>query len=298
MKFATISLAAGVAVLASGAQAQTSSFENVQTSVQYGWAWNSSEDKALGYGADSKHLETLRFHNENHWALGNSSILVDWLHSSQALGGNVFGPDDHANYQYGPGDSTYFGVAEVELTASRTLPWKAQGPLSDVGLSARVERGGYYRFHAFELGPRVHLDVPGFDNFSVAAWYRQKSDISGSAGQQGYDVGTRRNYLGSWLLGLDLKSSWAWVGHTWTTQTFVRYQLGRGGKAAAQGSENINGIPNRVWIEPDLFVNLAPHVAVGVRDYYLWQSDAIDNGYSTTGNHSHHVMQAVMKAYF
>lgn len=285
--------------LASAAQAQTAAFENVQTSVQYAWALHSSEDKALGYGAESNRLETLRLHHENRWAFGNSSILYDVLRSNRPLGGPVFGPNDPANFAYGDGNRTYFGVAEVELTSSKVIGWPATGGLvKDVGLSGRIERGGYYKFRAAEIGPRLHLDVPGFDTFRLAAWYRHKSDISGSAGQGGFDVGTRRDYRDHWLLGLDLKTSWQWLGFTWTSQTFVRYQAGRGGKAGATGDENINGIPNRVWIEPDVFVNLAPHVAIGLRDYYLWQSDAIDNGYSTEGRKSHHVPQLVLKAFF
>jgi hypothetical protein len=297
MKTAITALAA--LALASTAQAQSAGFENVQTSVQYGWAVHSSEDKALGYGAASDRLETLRFHHENRWAFGNSSILYDVLRSNKPLGGPVFGPNDPANFAYGDGNRSYFGVAEVELTSSKVLGWPAAGGLvKDVGLSGRIERGGYYKFRAFEIGPRLHLNVPGFDTFKLAAWRRQKSDISGSAGQGGFDVGTRRDYRDHWLLGLDLKSSWQWAGYTWTTQTFVRYQVGRGGKAGATGNENINGIPNRVWIEPDVFVNLTPNLAVGVRDYYLWQSDAIDNGYSTEGRNSHHVPQLVLKAFF
>lgn len=285
--------------LAGAAHGQTAGFENVQTSVQYAWATSSSEDKVLGYGAASNRLETLRFHHENRWALGNSSILYDLLRSDKPLGGPVFGPDDPANYAYGDGNRTSFGVAEVELTTSKMFGWPGPGgPVKDIGLSGRIERGGYYKFRAAEIGPRVHLDVPGFDSFKLAAWYRHKSDISGSAGQSGYDVGTRRDYRNHWLLGLDLKASWQWFGFNWTSQTFVRYQLGRGGKAGARGDENVSGIPNRVWIEPDVFVNLTPHIAVGVRDYYLWQSDAIDNGYSTEGRKSHHVPQIVLKAFF
>lgn len=299
MKSPITSLSVLALAAASAARAEGLEFENVQTSVQYAYATHSSEDKALGYGADSKRLETLRFHHEDRWRYGNNSFLYDVLRSNQPLGGPVFGPNDPANYAYGDGNRSYFWVAESELLASKIFGWPAAGGLvKDVGLSGRIERGGYYKFRATEIGPRVHLDVPGFDTFKLAAWYRWKSDISGSAGQSGYDVGTRRDYRNHWLLGLDLKSSWQWGGFKWTTQTFIRYQLGRGGKAGATGEENINGVPNRVWIEPDLFVELTPHIAVGVRDYYLWQNDAIDNGYSTQGRTSHHVPQLVLKAFF
>lgn len=297
MKLLPISLAV-LTLAVTQAHAESPLFENVQTSVQYGWALNSSEDKALGYGADSKRLETLRFHHENKWALGNSSILVDFLRSDKPLGGPVFGPYDPAHYAYGDGKSSNFAVAEVELTSSKVFGWKGVGPLRDIGLSGRIERGGYYKFRAAEIGPRLHFDVPGFDKFSFVGWYRQKSDISGSAGQQGFDVGTRRDYRDHWLLGLDLKSSWQWLGYTWTSQTFIRYQVGRGGKAGAVGDENVNGIPSRVWIEPDVFVNLTPHVAIGARYYYLWQSDALNNGYSTQGRNSHAIPQLVVKASF
>jgi hypothetical protein len=296
-----VTLLSGIAIAGSAA-AQTDApfFENVETNLQYATALSSSQDKALGYGADSNKLETLRFTHENRWKYGNSSFLLDYLSSDKPLGGPTFGPNNPSAFAYGDGNNTYFFVGEVELTSSKVLGWKpAEGSfVKDVGLSYRYEDGGYYKFRANELGPRVHLNVPGFDTFKLAAWYRQKSDISGSAGQSGFDVGTRRDYQGHWLLGMDWKTSWQMLGYTWTSQAYIRYQVGRGGKAGASGTDNINGVPDRLWVEPDVFVNLTRNFAIGARYYYLWQSDAIDNGYSTKGNNDHAIPQIVVKAFF
>lgn len=290
----------GLTVLASSpAWAEGLEFKNVETGVQYAWAVKSSEDKVLGYGADSNQLQTLRLQHESTWRYGNNFFLYDYLRSDKPLGGAVFGPNDHANFAYGDGKDTYFWVGESELLGSKVFGnAPGTGVFKDWGLSGRLERGGYYKFHAAELGPRVHLNVPGFDVFKLAAWRRAKSDISGSAGQGGFDVGTRRDYRDHWLLGVDMKTSWQMLGYRWTSQTFVRYQVGRGGKAGAVGDENVSGVPARLWVEPDVFMQLTPNFAVGLRDYFLWQKDAINNGYSTEGKKSHHVIQLVAKASF
>lgn len=268
----------------------------MENSVQYAYALHSSEDKALAYGADSNKLETFRFQHESNYSLGSNFFLYDILKSDKPLGGPVFGPDNHAAYAYGDGNSTYFMVAGTELHGSKVFgTQEGTGIYKDWGLSARIERGGYYSFRAMEFGPQVHLNVPGFDLFKLTAWRRSKSDISGSAGQLGYDVGTRRDYRDSWLIGMDWKTKFNWLGKTWTSQAFVRYQVGDGGKAGATGNENINGIPNRLWFEPDLFMQVTDNVDIGVRDYYLRQSDAINNGYSTNGNKSHHVPQIALR---
>lgn len=155
--------------------------------------------------------------------------------------------------------------------------------------------GGYYKFRAEEIGPQIHLNVPGFDRFRMTLWHRWKSDVSGSADEEGFDVGHRTEYRNSWLVGVDWRTSWKMLGFRWTSQAFIRYQVGDGGKADAHGTENINGIPARIWFEPDIFMNINKYVAVGFRDYFLWQSDAINNGYSTLGRNSHHIPQIVLR---
>lgn len=284
-----------VAGVASQAALADGKFE-MENSIQYAYALNSSEDKVLAYGADSKKLETLRFQHESNYSLGSNFFLYDHLKSDKPLGGAVFGPNNPAAYSYGDGNSTYFMVAGTELHGSKVFGSQVgTGLYKDWGLSARIERGGYYGFRAFEYGPQVHLNMPGFDTFKLTAWRRDKSDISGSAGQSGYDVGTRRDYRDSWLIGMDWKTKFNWLGKTWTSQAFVRYQVKDGGKAGATGNENINGIPARLWFEPDLFMQVSDNVDIGIRDYYLRQSDAINNGYSTDGKKSHHVPQIALR---
>lgn len=274
-------------------------FEDVKTSVQFGYALSSSEDKVLGYGADSNRLETYRLLHEHDYNFGSNFFLFDWLHSDKPLGGPVFGPDNPAAYSYGPGNSTYFIIIGTELHASKIFGFETgKGLFKDIGISSRIELGGYYDYRAEEIGPQLHLNIPGFDRFRVTLWRRWKTDISGSAGQLGYDVGNQTDYCPSWLVGMDWRTSWEMFGFTWTSQAFIRYQVGDGGKKDATGSENINGIPARVWVEPDIFMNLNNYVAIGFRDYFLWQSDAINNGYSTQGKHSHHVPQIVLRLNF
>lgn len=289
-------LVLGALFATSSAQAEIQ-FKNIETSLQYATAFSSSEDKVLGYGADSDKLETVRFQHESDYNWGSNFFLLDHLSSSEPLGGAVFGPgNNHAAFAYGPGNTTYFGVAGTELHLAKILGNPVgTGLIKDWGLSARVERGGYYDYKATEFGPQVHLNVPGFDRFKVTAWRRWKSDISGSAGAFGFDVGTERDYRNSWLIGVDWRTAWEMWGYKWTSQAFIRYQVKDGGKAGATGNENINGIPERLWIEPDVFMHFNDHVAVGIRDYYLQQSDAINNGYSSSGKKSHHVPQAVLK---
>jgi len=222
-----------VACFASQGVMANGKFE-MENNFQYAYALNSSEDKALAYGADSKKLETFRFQHESNYSLGSSFFLYDTLKSDKPLGGPVFGPNNPAAYSYGDGNSTYFMVLGTELHASKVLGTQVgSGLYKDWGLSARIERGGYYDFRATEFGPQVHLNVPGFDTFKLTAWKRAKSDISGSAGQMGYDVGTRRDYRDSWLIGMDWKTKFNWLGKTWTSQAFVRYQVADGGKADA-----------------------------------------------------------------
>lgn len=285
-------IAAGVA---SQVALAANEFE-MENSVQYAYALNGGEDKILGYGADSKRLETLRFHHESNYSLGSNFFLYDHLKSDKPLGGPVFGPYDPANYSYGPGKTTYYMVAGTELHSSKVFDTPVgTGLYKDWGLSARIERGGYYKFKALEFGPQVHLNVPGFDVFKLTLWHREKSDTSGSAGQLGYDVGTRRDYRDQWRLGMDWKTEFTWLGKTWTSQAFVRYQPKDGGKAGARGDENINGLPERLWFEPDLFMRVNSHVDLGVRSYYLYQSDAINNGYSTEGKKSHNIVSLVAR---
>lgn len=278
------------------ALAQQGGFK-MTNSLQYGYALDSSEDKVLAYGADSKRLETWRLQHDSDYSLGSNFFLLDFLRSNKPLGGAVFGPNDPANFSYGDGNKTWFGVLGTELHASKVFGTAAgTGFLKDWGLSGRIERGGYYKFRAEELGPQVHLNVAGFDTFKLTAWRRWKSDISGSAAKGGFDVGQRFDYKSHWLIGLDWNTRFEFAGMQWTSQAFVRYQMGEGGKAGAVGTENVSGVPNRLWFEPDLFLQLHRNLAIGVRDYYLWQSDAIDNGYSTKGKKSHHVPQLVLRA--
>lgn len=290
-------LTSGIACLALSCVAVAQlKFRDVQTSVQAAYALHSSEDKALGYGANSHRLETYRLQHEHDYRLGSNFLLYDRLHSDEPLGGPVFGPHNPAAFAYGPGNSTYFMVLGAELHASKVLGIESStGLFKDWGVSGRLERGGYYQFKAEEIGPQLHFNIPGFDRFRVTLWRRWKSDTSGSAGQGGFDVGNQADYRPSWLAGVDWRTSWQMLGFTWTSQAFIRYQMGDGGKADAHGSENINGIPARVWIEPDIFMNVNKYVAVGFRDYYLWQGDAINNGYSTAGQNSHHVPQVVLR---
>lgn len=271
-------------------------FNDIQNSAQAAVALHSSEDKVLGYGAHSNRLETYRFQHEHDYNLGSTFFLYDRLHSNESLGGPVFGPNNPSAFAYGPGNSTYFMVIGTELHASRLFDFEPKkGFLRDWGISGRIERGGYYKFRAEEIGPQIHLNVPGFDRFRMTLWHRWKSDVSGSASEEGFDVGHRTEYRNSWLVGVDWRTSWKMLGFRWTSQAFIRYQVGDGGKADAHGSENINGIPARVWFEPDIFMNINKYVAVGFRDYFLWQSDAINNGYSTLGRNSHHIPQIVLR---
>lgn len=274
-------------------------FDNIDTSLQYAYALRSSEDKVLGYGAASNKLETFRFQHEHDYNFGHNFFLYDHLRSNKPLGGPVFGPYDPAAFSYGPDNSTYFAVIGTELYASKALGAAVgTGIYKNFGLSARLERGGYYDFRAQEIGPQIHLNVPGFDTFKVTMWRRWKSDISGSAAKSGFDVGTRTDYRTSWLGGIDWKTSWHMLGYPFSSQAFIRYQLGDGAKADATGTENINGIPARLWIEPDIFIHFSKMFSVGLRDYFLWQKDAIDNGYSTSGRNSHHVPQVVLRLDF
>jgi hypothetical protein len=283
--------------LSQSALAQQGGGFTMTNSAQYAYALDSSEDKVLAYGADSKRLETLRLQHDSDYSLGSNFFLLDFLRSDKPLGGPVFGPNDPANYSYGDGNRTYFGVLGTELHASKVFGSAAgTGLIRDWGLSGRIERGGYYKYQAHEIGPQVHLNVPGFDTFKFTAWRRWKSDISGSAAQGGYDVGQRFDYKTHWLIGLDWNTRFQFAGFQWTSQAFVRYQKGEGGKAAAVGRENVSGVPNRLWFEPDLFLQINKNFAVGIRDYYLWQTDAIDNDYSTQGKKSHHVPQIVLRA--
>lgn len=275
------------------------SVAQAETSVQYAYALTSSEDKVLAYGADSTQLHTLRLQHESDYAFGSNFLLYDQLKSNKPLGGPVFGPNDPNNYAYGDGNKTYFWVAGTELHANKIFDHSAgNGVIKDWGLSARLEGSGYYDYKAKELGPQVHLNVAGFDQFKLTLWRRWKSDISGSAEKMGYDVGQRKDYRDSWLIGADWKTHWTMWGYEWTSQAFIRYQLGDGGKKDARGNENINGIPSRLWLEPDIFIKISPHLAIGLRDYYLWQTDAIDNGYSDKGQNAHHVPQIVLKISF
>jgi len=285
-------------VFATTAKAQLK-LENTETSIQYAYALSSSEDKALAYGAASNKLETFRIQHEHDYNLGSNFVLYDRLSSDKPLGGPVFGPYNPAAYAYGDGNKTYFMVLGTELHASKVLGTAVgTGLIKDFGLSARYQKGGYYDFEDKQIGPQIHLNVPGFDKFKIAVWRTFKSDISGSAGQGGNDVGTRRDYKDSWAVGLDWKTTWRMAGYDWSSQMFLRHQIKDGGKAGATGNQNVNGIPGRWWIEPDIFVHINKNFAIGLRDYYLQQTDAIDNGYSTSGKKSHHVPQIVLKASF
>lgn len=123
--------------------AQFIKFNDIQNSIQAAAALHSSEDKVLGYGANSNRLETYRFQHEHDYNLGSTFFLYDRLHSNEPLGGPVFGPHNPSAFAYGPGNSTYSMVIGTELHASKVFGFEPKtGFLRDCGAFRGASNAG------------------------------------------------------------------------------------------------------------------------------------------------------------
>ena len=283
-----------LACLAACTAGSAMALENVENSLQYAYGFNSSTDKNLGYGAESNKLETFRFQHESDYSLGSNFFLYDYVRSDKNLGGPYYGTNKQMNFM----------VVGTELHASKVLGKDlSSGIFKDIGLSVRGQQGSYYNYRGFEIGPQVHLNVPGFDKFKIAYWWKSKSDDSGYYNAAGTYVAAKDvKYADSNSIGIDWKTRWQMLGKSWTSQAFIRYQIKQNG-GASKPFENASGIPERLWIEPDIFMEINKDFAVGLRAYYLKDSNNLDVPASSGGGEnatkkSHLIPQVVLKVAF
>ena len=311
MKFHKKTLAiACFAACTTGSAMAEDTFKNIETSVQYSYGFNDKQDKNLGYGSDGNNIQTVRLQHENDWKYGSSMILLDNLWSDKPLGGGTANPA--ANWNYGDGyglhKHEYFGVAGVEVLSSKVFGSEAgTGFIKDYGLSGRYENGSYYNFRAYEIGPQIHLNVPGFDRFKITWWQRWKSDDSGKCltatcqyeNGHGKDLTAKGvDYARHSLIGVDWRTSWNMWGKKWTSQAFIRYQVGQNGGKPEGVGDNVSGVGNRLWVEPDVFVYLTDHVALGLRAYYQYDQNSVkvsNDGYYTKQDKSYFTPNIVLK---
>lgn len=285
-------------------------FENIETSVQYSYGFNDKQDKNLGYGSDGKNIQTLRFQHENDWALGSSMVLFDQLFSDKPLGGGTANLAANGGYGDGFGEhkKEYFMVAGAEVLASKVLGTsQGTGLFKDWAISARYENGSYYNFSAYEVGPQIHLNVPGFDRFKITWWQRWKQDNSGACttaacGWGGKDLTAKNvDYARHNLIGIDWRTSWNMWGKKWTSQAFIRHQVGQNGGKPEGVGDNVSGVGKRWWIEPDVFVYLTDNVALGLRAYYQYDQNSVkvsNDGYYTKTDKSYFTPNIVLKYEF
>ena len=214
-------------------------FQN--TSLTLGYTNQSKADPVFGSGTSDQNAVGLRFEHFGINGLGDNYFFADTTQGSQVGGpaAGSFGADTKRQYAI---------VWNARLSLSKMTGNKIQaGPIDDVSLMYRMERGSYANYAANMIGPSINLKLPGF------SWFQTSLLIN------------RQDFLGATS---DDKKAHAF----WHTYAIVPFELG-GYKFTFAPLVWVNfskgGAGTETYIEPDLWMKLGgTGVDVGFRYQY------------------------------
>jgi nucleoside-specific outer membrane channel protein Tsx len=227
-------------LLAVSSASATEVFQN--TSVTAGYTTQSKDDPVFGTGTTDKKVTQLRFEHFGVNGIGDNYFFVDNIKGSQ-IGGSVAG-------SFGtPTDRQYVLVWNARASFSKLSGTKVElGPVSDVSLMYRMERGSYANYGANMVGPSLNLNVPGF------AWF-QTSFLLNKQDYLGASADAKRGHM-FWHNYAILPFEAAGVKFTFAPLLWVNFS-----KEAGVGRET--------YVEPDLWAKLGETGAdVGLRLQY------------------------------
>ena len=132
------------------------------TSVMATYSAKSSADPVFGSGTSNEHLATVRFEHFGAHSFGDNYFFVDALKGGQLGGANA------GSFGFGS-DRGLFLVWNARASLSKISGTKVGfGPVSDVSLMYRMERGSYANYSANMIGPSFNLAIPGFVVFQTS----------------------------------------------------------------------------------------------------------------------------------
>lgn len=230
--------AAATAAIAAPAHA-TEVFQN--TDAVLGYTSNAKADPVFGTGTSDKKQTSLRLEHFGVHGYGDNYFFADVINGSQVGGPNAGSFNFDTKNQY-------VLVWNARLSLSKVTGSKmAFGPVDDVSLMYRMERGSYANYDANMIGPSFNLKLPGFAWFQTSFLYN------------------KQNFS---FAGPDEKK-----GHLfWHTFAILPFELG-GAKFTFSPLLWVNfshgASKTETYIEPDLWVKLGEsQVDLGFRAQY------------------------------
>jgi nucleoside-specific outer membrane channel protein Tsx len=148
-------MACGLAIAAVSDVAHAEEYSN--TNVQLFMTNRSKADAMAGTGTTDERLTSFKFEHYGTFKYGDNYFFLDDYH-----GKNVGGPS--AGSYGGNATDQQFGAWMPRVSIGKLLGQKLEfGPVADISLAARIERGSYGSFKAEGYGVSADLKVPTFD---------------------------------------------------------------------------------------------------------------------------------------
>lgn len=225
------------------------------TNATAGYTTHSKFDPVFGTGTDDEKLTTVRLEHFGVHEYGDNYFFFDTYHGKnvgnfQGFGAGSFGEQTKEQY---------FAVWNPRLSLSKmTGANLSLGPIQDVYLAARIERGSYANFQADNFGVAFDLKVPGFSFFETD-FYSRGASFTGDAGSSG------RNLF--WRTFAMLPFEAAGMKFTWSPLVLVNFRR--------------DERDTTTFVQPDLWVKLSNHFDVGYRHEYARYSQTVSEGGGT-----------------
>lgn len=245
----------------------------LNTAVQYAYSWDSDNDFIIGYGSDSGDRHQFRGEHQQTWKYGTLYAFGDVINSGSNLGGER----DFGFLCCGDGkDTEWFGLINGTISLARVLDKPLNlGPIKDIGLEGRVERGSFFGYEGAAIGASVDLDVPGFkekgEYIRLHYWRRSNKDEFVSSPNDAGGAASE-SYADHNFWGATLRNDFEIGGQKVQHQTFIRHQQNT--KGDADELERFN----RWYIENEAFVYVTDRISLGVRSEYFQDSGGISFG--------------------
>jgi nucleoside-specific outer membrane channel protein Tsx len=226
-KLATLLVLGATTLGYTAAANATESFQN--TSAMLTYTNKSKTDSALGSGTTNESLSTLRVEHFGDHGFGDNYFFVDVMKGDQ-LGGPKAG-----SFGYDSNQGAFF-VWNARASFSKISGSKVSfGPISDISLMYRMERGSYANYSANMVGPSFNFAVPGFALLQTS-FLANRQDHSFATADD------RKTHL------------------FWHTAAIVPFELGSLKFTFmpliwANFSDGANG--TQVYVEPDLWMKVA-----------------------------------------
>jgi hypothetical protein len=232
--------AAGLATLVALPAAHAAEvFQN--TSLTLGYTSQAKADPVFGNGSEDKKSTTARFEHFGIHGFGDNYFFIDTLNGQKVggAGAGSFGMDTERQYVL---------VWNARASLSKITGSKiAFGPVDDVSLMYRMERGSYANYQANMIGPSFNLKLPGFAWFQTSFLLNQQEHSFASSDD-------KKSHL-FWHTFAILPFELGGLKFTFSPLLWVNF------------SKGVNG--TETYIEPDLWVKLGElPVDLGFRAQY------------------------------